>query len=114
MKTMLGLLLAFGVVCHLAGLPLPAPLALTGAALVLAMSAGYEATDRLAPRRAAVNRGNCGGPDAGVRPSQGITKHVRILKRERWQRRLSPNSTAKLPRCGVGSRRMESSSRAAT
>jgi XapX domain-containing protein len=70
MKIMLGLLLAFGVgvVCHLAGLPLPAPLALTGAALVLAMSAGYETADRLAPHRVALNRKNCGGPngDAGT------------------------------------------------
>jgi XapX domain-containing protein len=50
MKLLLGLLLAFGVgiVCRLAGLPLPAPLALTGAALVLAMSAGYEIVDGLA------------------------------------------------------------------
>jgi XapX domain-containing protein len=65
MKVLLGLLLAFGVgiVCRLAGLPLPAPLALTGAALVLAMSAGYEVVDRLAPQREASQRRNCGGPD---------------------------------------------------
>jgi XapX domain-containing protein len=65
MKVLLGLLLALGVgiVCGLAGLPLPAPLALTGAALVLAMSAGYEIVDRLASHREASQRGNCGGPD---------------------------------------------------
>ena len=55
MKIVLGLLLALGVgvVCRLVGLPLPAPLALTGAVLVLAMSAGYELVDRLAPHREA-------------------------------------------------------------
>ena len=55
MKIALGLLLALavGVVCRLVGLPLPAPLALTGAVLVLAMSAGYELVDRLAPHREA-------------------------------------------------------------
>jgi XapX domain-containing protein len=70
MKMMLGLLLAFGVgvTCQLAALPLPAPLALTGAALVLAMSAGYEVVDRLVPHRMALNRRNCGGPDG--RPTQ--------------------------------------------
>jgi XapX domain-containing protein len=72
MKLLLGLLLAFGVgiVCRLAGLPLPAPLALTGAALVLAMSAGYEIVDRLAPHREAIQRANCGGSD-------GLTRAVR-------------------------------------
>ena len=65
MKIALGLLLALavGIVCRLAGLPLPAPLALTGAVLVLAMSAGYELVDRMAPHREALHRENCGGPD---------------------------------------------------
>jgi XapX domain-containing protein len=65
MKIALGLLLALGVgiVCRLAGLPLPAPLALTGALLVLAMTAGYETVDRLAAHREAKHRRNCGGPD---------------------------------------------------
>jgi XapX domain-containing protein len=64
-KVMLGLLLASGVgiVCRLAGLPLPTPLALTGAALVLVMSAGYEIVDRLAPYREASQRENFGAPD---------------------------------------------------
>jgi XapX domain-containing protein len=72
MKVLLGLLLAFGVgiVCRLAGLPLPAPLALTGAALVLAMSAGYEVVDRLAPQREASQRENCGGPDGRTRAAR--------------------------------------------
>lgn len=64
MKVVLGLLLALGVgvICRLAGLPLPAPLALTGVVLVLAMSAGYELVDRLVPHREATQRENCGGP----------------------------------------------------
>jgi XapX domain-containing protein len=68
MKIVLGLLLALGVgvVCRLVGLPLPAPLALTGAVLVLAMSAGYELVDRLAPHPA-TQLENCGGPDGRVR-----------------------------------------------
>jgi XapX domain-containing protein len=51
MKMLFGLLLAFviGIVCRLASLPFPAPRALTGAGLVLAMSSGYEAVARLAP-----------------------------------------------------------------
>jgi len=65
MKFLLGLLLALGVgvVCRVLGLPLPAPLALTGVVLVLAMSAGYELVDRLVPHREATQRENCGGPD---------------------------------------------------
>jgi XapX domain-containing protein len=76
-KIALGLLLALsvGVVCRLAGLPLPAPLALTGAVLVLAMSAGYELVDRMAPHREAFQRENCGGPD-------GRTKNARSADRQ--------------------------------
>jgi XapX domain-containing protein len=72
MKVLLGLLLAFvvGIVCRLAGLPLPAPLALMGAALVLAMSAGYEIVDRLAAHREASQRGNCGSHDGGTRAAR--------------------------------------------
>ncbi|MEE1613752.1 DUF1427 family protein [Microvirga sp. CF3016] len=75
MKLLLGLLLAFGVgiVCRLAGLPLPAPLALTGAALVLAMSAGYEIVDRFASRREASQRANCGGSDGLTRAARGAS-----------------------------------------
>ena len=72
MKIAFGLLLALsvGVVCKLVGLPLPAPLALTGALLVLAMSAGYELVDRLAPHREALQRENCGGPDGRTRSAR--------------------------------------------
>jgi XapX domain-containing protein len=78
MKIALGLLLALGVgiVCRLVELPLPAPLALTGAVLVLAMSAGYEFVDRLAPHRAVTQRENCGGPNGGPRPSRDTARRT--------------------------------------
>lgn len=75
MKIALGLLLAFGigVVCRLAGVPLPAPPVLIGALLVVAMSAGYVLTDRAARHRAAANRPLCGGPSgAPARPGPGM------------------------------------------
>lgn len=64
MKVALGLLLALviGVACRLAGIPLPAPPVLIGALLVLAMTLGYVATDRLAAHRKATSRPLCGGP----------------------------------------------------
>jgi XapX domain-containing protein len=79
MKIVLGLLLALGVgiVCRLVGLPLPAPLALTGALLVLAMSAGYESVDRLAPHREATQRKNCGGPDGSIGTARGASHQIR-------------------------------------
>jgi XapX domain-containing protein len=64
MKVVLGLLLAvaIGVACRLAGIPLPAPPALIGALLVLAMTLGYAVTDRLATHRQAKSKPLCGGP----------------------------------------------------
>lgn len=64
MKIALGLLLGFliGAVCRLADIPSPAPPALVGALLVLAMTVGYVLTDRWATHRAAHNRELCGGP----------------------------------------------------
>lgn len=72
MKIALGLFLALcvGAVCRLAELPLPAPLALAGAVLVLAMTAGYELVDRLAPHREARHRENCGGPDGRTKSAR--------------------------------------------
>lgn len=63
MKIALGLLLAFaiGVVCRLAGIPVPAPPAILGALLVLAMTVGYLVADRYVTRPAA-HRNDCGGP----------------------------------------------------
>lgn len=64
MKIVLGLLLALaiGVVCRLAEIPLPAPPALIGALLVLAMTLGYVTTDRFARHREVKTRALCGGP----------------------------------------------------
>jgi XapX domain-containing protein len=64
MKIALGLLLAFtiGVICRLAYIPLPAPPVLIGALVVLSMTLGYTAIDRLASHREAKHRHLCGGP----------------------------------------------------
>lgn len=64
MKVALGLLLGvlIGVICSLAEIPLPAPPALVGALLVLAMSVGYTLSDRYFSRRMATTRALCGGP----------------------------------------------------
>lgn len=63
-KLGLGLLLgvAIGAFCRALHIPSPAPPVLAGAALVVAMTLGYLATDRLCTR-AAAHRGDCGGPD---------------------------------------------------
>jgi XapX domain-containing protein len=78
MKIALGLLLALGVgvVCRLVGLPLPAPLALTGAGLVLAMSAGYEFVGRFASHREATQRETCGESDGSVRTARDVFRQT--------------------------------------
>lgn len=72
MKIAIGLLLGLliGAGCRLAAIPVPAPPAIVGALLVLAMTVGYLLTDRFASHRAAVNRKHCGGP-SGVPASVG-------------------------------------------
>lgn len=69
MKSILGLTLAFaiGFACRTFAIPSPAPLAVVGALLVVAMTTGYLLVDRLMtrPARHAVN---CGGP-SGLLPS---------------------------------------------
>jgi XapX domain-containing protein len=72
-KIVLGFALAFaiGVLCRMAGVPLPAPPALMGALLVVAMTIGYIVTDRVATHRACRHRPLCGGPSGttkGARP----------------------------------------------
>jgi len=54
MKSALGIVIAFalGFGCRYFGIPSPAPPALTGALLVLAMTLGYTATDRIMAARA--------------------------------------------------------------
>jgi XapX domain-containing protein len=68
-KGALGLLLAavIGVACRLADIPLPAPPALIGALLVLAMTLGYVATDRLAVHRQPKSEGQGRGPSGQVK-----------------------------------------------
>ena len=70
-KVALGLALGFaiGFGCRAAGLPVPAPPALAGALLVVAMTLGYTVVDRLlAHRGLAAQAANCGGP-TGAPPS---------------------------------------------
>ncbi len=63
-RTVSGFVVAFGLgaVCRAFGIPSPAPPVLSGALLVVAMSAGYVATDRWAALHPAKNRDNCAGP----------------------------------------------------
>lgn len=64
MKIALGFLLAFtiGFACRLTGVPLPAPTALMGALLIVAMTVGYVLTDRLAMKKNATHGADSGGP----------------------------------------------------
>jgi XapX domain-containing protein len=64
MKVALGFALAFvlGFVCRALGIPSPAPPALMGALLVLAMSCGYVLVDRLVANQPARHARNCAGP----------------------------------------------------
>jgi len=64
MKIAIGLILAFaiGVICRLFGIPVPAPPAIVGALLVLAMTSGYILVDRFNGQRPNKNRKHCGGP----------------------------------------------------
>jgi XapX domain-containing protein len=76
MKVALGLLLGvlIGVICRLAEIPLPAPPALVGALLVLAMSVGYTLSDQYLCRCAATTRHLCGGPTGHPTSSQNTGK----------------------------------------
>lgn len=73
MKVVIGLLLglAIGVLCRIAEIPLPAPPALVGALLVLAMTTGYIVTDRFAAHREARHRHLCGGPTGAPQQTTG-------------------------------------------
>lgn len=69
MKILIGIAVGFaiGFACRLLGIPSPAPPAIEGALLVLAMTGGYLVTDRWLVRRAATTRHLCGGPDGRTR-----------------------------------------------
>ncbi len=73
MKIAIGLVLAFaiGVICRLAGIPVPAPPAIVGALLVVAMTAGYLITGRYASKRPNKHEHLCGGPTGTVATKEG-------------------------------------------
>jgi XapX domain-containing protein len=64
MKVVLGFFLAFGigVVCRLLEIPVPAPPAIVGALLVVAMTSGYLLLGRYAAHRPAHHEHLCAGP----------------------------------------------------
>jgi XapX domain-containing protein len=63
-KLLLGIALGFciGLGCRALGIPSPAPPAIVGSLLVVAMTIGYVSTDTLLGKRGAKNFHHCGGP----------------------------------------------------
>ena len=63
-KLLIGITLGFaiGFACAWFGLPSPAPPALAGAVLVLAMTVGYDLADRRLADRPSTSAPDCGGP----------------------------------------------------
>lgn len=63
-KLLAGLLLGFaiGLGCRALAVPVPAPQALVGALLVVAMTSGYLLADRYLARQPARRADDCGGP----------------------------------------------------
>jgi len=76
MKIALGLMLALaiGFACRWVAIPLPAPPVLIGALLVLSMTLGYVAVDRLAAHRACKTKDLCGGPSGQTKAAMGADK----------------------------------------
>ena len=75
----IGFILAFviGVVCRLAELPLPAPPAIIGASLVVAMTTGFILVDRFMSHRPHTQLHICGGPTGdAVSTSSGDARSV--------------------------------------
>ena len=64
MKIALGFILAFaiGAICRLLEIPVPAPPAIIGALLVVAMTSGYLIAGRFAAHRSTKHEHLCGGP----------------------------------------------------
>ncbi len=73
MKIALGFLLAFciGVICRLVGIPVPAPPAIVGALLVVAVTAGYLIAGRYATKRPNKHEHLGGGPTGTVASKGG-------------------------------------------
>ncbi len=66
MKVLIGAIVAFlvGAGCRYFDVPVPSPPVLPGALLVVAMTLGYSATDRVLTQRASLSTTKhlCGGP----------------------------------------------------
>lgn len=73
MKIAIGFALAFaiGVICRLVGIPVPAPPAIVGALLVVAMTSGYLIAGRYASKRPIKYEHLCGGPTGTVATKEG-------------------------------------------
>jgi XapX domain-containing protein len=74
MRFGIGVLLAFGIgfACRASGIAIPAPPALAGAVLVVAMTAGYRLADRYMARRSAPHVRDCGGATGQPQPSERV------------------------------------------
>jgi XapX domain-containing protein len=70
MKLLLGLVLGFtiGALCNIFVVPVPAPPVIEGALLVVAMTVGYGAVDKLM-NKPAESAAQCGGPDGQCHPT---------------------------------------------
>ena len=68
MRIAIGFLLAIaiGAICRLADISVPAPPAIVGAVLVVAMTAGYLVMDRIASHRPKKHEHLCGGPSGNA------------------------------------------------
>ncbi len=73
MKIALAFSLAFGigVICRLVGIPVPAPPAIVGALLVVAMTAGYLIAGHYATKRSNKHEHSGGGPTGTVASKEG-------------------------------------------
>jgi XapX domain-containing protein len=78
-KVVIGIILGLliGVACRWFDIPVPSPPKLTGALLVVAMTVGYMATDKLiatkfSTRGPASNQEMCGGPTGTVVSSRSL------------------------------------------
>ena len=80
MKILVGAIIAFliGAGCRYFDIPVPSPPVLPGALLVVAMTLGYSATDRVLSRKALLSTTKhlCGGP-TGMTADSGV-RRVRI------------------------------------
>jgi XapX domain-containing protein len=80
MRIFIGIIVAFtvGVGCRYFDIPVPSPPVLPGALLVVAMTLGYSATDRVLSRKAnaATTKEFCGGPNG----STAFVRRMRINK----------------------------------